>query len=142
MTTKAWPWPGDSPTDAARRIALSYRSLLLLAAADHPELLKEAENLDGVWAGLGANWVTPSQLPLSEDDWLTAREIDDRLNVGAKQVYDWGRRGHVEVEMICGERRYRVGDVIDYTAKRRKERGKHWGDAPELLSRARSARVR
>jgi hypothetical protein len=127
-----WPWPGDSPTDAARRIALAYRHKLLEAAEGKPELAAEVESLDGFWLNLGASWIEPSpDWPMNLDDhWLPAPRLAKEMNVKPKQIRDWGRRGRIKVEMICGERRYNVGDAIEYISRRRKKRQELWGDTP------------
>jgi len=120
---KKWLWPGDTAADAAKRIALSYRGLALSAhAGDVDDIGQAVTDLDNFWAQLGASWVQPSQAPVREDDWLTAIEIAELLGIKNRAVYDMGRRGHVEVDVICGERRYRVGDAIDYLARSRRAR--------------------
>lgn len=118
-----WPWPGDGPADRAKRVALSYRHLLVqIVGGDvfDPSLALEA--LDGRWAELGAGWVKPTDSPLRLDDWLTAQEMADLFHISAKQVYMWGYRSHIEVIESNGEKRYRVGDVVDYERQRRGRR--------------------
>jgi hypothetical protein len=117
-----WPWPGDSPLDAAQRIALSYRQVL----EQSPELQTQLGSLDAFWLNLGASWVSPTQATLHEDDWLPAPRLAELLGVNIRQIYDWGRRGHIETEMVCGRRHYRAIDALNYQAKLNQKRQRAW----------------
>lgn len=116
---KEWPWP-DTPEDAAKRVAQSYRHLaarIISGATDDPRAT--LEGLDERWVELGAGWVRPTDVPLPLDDWLTSKEIAELFYVTAKRVYMWGRRGHVEFTTGGdGQKRYRVQDVVDLQASR------------------------
>jgi hypothetical protein len=115
---KHWPWPGDNLTDAARRVAWAYRAVLKEVTSDDPGLV---EALDKHWQSLGANWIAPSSIPRREDDWLTADEMAELFNVTAKSVYDLGRRGRIPSQILCGERKYNVGDMMEYEYQRRRK---------------------
>lgn len=120
---QSWPWPGDGPADRAKRVALSYRHLLTqVIAGDAYDPAVALECLDERWAELGAGWVKPTDSPLRLDDWVTAQEMADLFHINPKQVYMWGYRGHIEVIESNGEKRYRVGDVVDYERQRRRRR--------------------
>jgi hypothetical protein len=117
-----WPWPGDSPLEAVQRIALSYRQVL-----EHkPELQEQLDSLDKFWMNLGASWVCPTRATLHADDWLPAPRVAELLGVGIRHVYDWGRRGHIETELICGRRHYRAADAQNYMTARTQARQRAW----------------
>lgn len=119
-----WPWVGDSDADAARRIALSYRDVL--EKSDDAVLRDRLDTLDSFWLNLGASWVKPTQASLHDDDWLPAPRLAELLCVRVRQIYDWGRRGHIETDMICGVKHYRAGDAIAYMKRRHNAHGAAW----------------
>jgi hypothetical protein len=108
MTQPQWPWPGDSPEDRAKRIALAYRRQL--AAVDP----LAAVALDDHWACVGAGWVKPATAPLDLDEWLTPGEMADKLHIDPRRMRDWARRNKIRVLDVRGVRKYCVGDVIEY----------------------------
>ena len=112
MSARRWPWPADGPVDAAQRIALAYRHRLQQVDAEG------AESLDNFWADLGATWVLDTKAPEREDDWLTAPEAAELFGINRQRLYNWAGRGHVEHEVICGVRRYRVGSIRSYLTHR------------------------
>lgn len=116
MTQTDWPWPGDSPEDKAKRVALAYRQRL---EACNP--LAAAE-LDTYWQAHGAGWVTPAHTPLDLDEWLTPSEMADRLHIDPRRMRDWARRGQIRVMDINARRMYCVGDVIEHMRQTRLRR--------------------
>jgi len=118
-----WPWPGDNAVERAKRVALSYRHLLVqVAGGDVFDPSVALQAIDERWAELGAGWILPTDSPLRLDDWLTDKEMAELFHLTPKQVYNWGYRGHIAVEIFGGERKYRVGDVVDYERHRRLRR--------------------
>lgn len=113
MTT--WPWPRDSREDRARRVALSYRNL----CADNNI---DTSQLDQHWDNLGQTWVTPKELP-DLDAWIPEAEAAQLFSQPAKTIYDWGRRHHIRVLHTPEGRRVNIGDIIDYSKRRRKRTG-------------------
>ena len=126
MSTTPWPWPLDSTTDRARRVALSYRRLMELALAGQIDDPATAfDNLDSKWLELGQHWIKPNEQPLNLDDWLTPGEMAALLCIDARALRDWARRGHLRIiHTSTGQRRYNVGDVVSYAQNRRQRRAK------------------
>lgn len=116
----AWPWPGDSREDRAKRIALSYRRALEAVAREYPRAAEKLSDLDDHWCEVGQGWLRPTNAPLRLEDWLTAIEIADLFNQAPKTIYDWGRRGRIRtITNNAGDRLYCVGDVVEYARNRR-----------------------
>lgn len=115
-----WPWPNDTREDRAKRIALSYRALIVnLFGGEHPEL----QALDERWVKHGAGWVRPSLQPLRLDDWLTAGEMADLFSNDPRVYRDWARRGWIRVMVDGNKRRYCVADVVEYSKSRHRRKG-------------------
>ncbi|MFD6069395.1 MerR family transcriptional regulator [Amycolatopsis lurida] len=110
-----WPWPGDTPLDRARRIARTYREALMIAAPD------TCVDLDARCRDLGQTWVVPKPLSFGPDDLLDAKEVADMCNVQPSTIRQWRRRGLATQDTPDGLR-YRVADVLDYHAGRRRRR--------------------
>lgn len=115
MTTDLWPWPADTLTDRARRIARSYRDALFTA---DPQRCRQ---LDEQATHLGQGWVVPRILTVQPDDLLTRWQAADYAGVKAKTITEWRRRG-LKVTATPDGDRYRVADLIDYQAERRRNR--------------------
>ena len=64
----SWPWPADSPLDRARRVARSYRELLLAQLPD------ACRALDEEMIRRGQGWVLPQVDPYDPSELLTADE--------------------------------------------------------------------
>lgn len=107
--TSRWPFPADTATQRARRIALSYRAHLHSVA---PELCAE---LDAAAAEFGETWLVPT--PRFEvSDFLSAREVADYLCVTVGAVRKARERGSLK-GWRCGARldwQYLFRDVLDY----------------------------
>jgi hypothetical protein len=103
----AWPWPADTPTDRAQRVALAYREALQkldpMAAA----------KLDGRFTELGQRWVVPRPNPYEPNDLLTAEQAADLCNVKPRTLDTWRSRG-LQVTTTPDGIRYRVADIYRY----------------------------
>lgn len=110
-----WPWPADTPTERARRVARSYRDALQRHA---PE---ECEQLDERTRKLGQGWIIPAILTVDPDDLLTRFQAGDYCGVRAKTISEWRQRGLKVTPTPDGDR-YRVGDLIEYQAELRRKR--------------------
>lgn len=117
MAADAWPWPGDSPLDRARRVARSYREALRRIA---PE---ECERLDHHARDLGQAWVVPQMFPYQPDDQLDAHEVAEMCNVQVNTVRVWRTRGLPCVKTPDGQR-FRVADVLTYQQNLRRRRAR------------------
>lgn len=119
-----WPWPGDSREDRAKRVALSYRSLIFdISQARIKDPAGALRRLDAQWAQLGIHWTTPNPYPLEPDDWLSAPDLAHAIDRTRKDIYNWARLGHIEQR--CGPDgapEYSVASVIAYLQKRRARR--------------------
>lgn len=113
-----WPWPGDTITDQARRVALSYRQALHEAAPEACAVL------DRKMLGWGMVWVAPRMTTVNEDEWVTLVVAADHTGLTPAAIYKWlsrddrvvGRKGS------DGRIRVRIGDVLAANAELRRER--------------------
>lgn len=116
MTTRdLWPWPADTPTDRARRIAQSYRNAL------HKIDPVSCEQLDAQARVVGQGWIVPQILTVQGNDLLTRWEAADYCGVKAKTISEWRQRGLKVTSTPDGDR-YRVDDLIAYRAQIRQRR--------------------
>lgn len=108
--TDPWPWPGDTALDRARRIANSLIVLL-------PEEERE------VWAArahaIGETWLGATLLRWTADDIVTTAQAAELVHMRPSTVRKWHSDGHLRA---VGRGRYRVGDVLDCSAERRRAR--------------------
>jgi hypothetical protein len=118
MTTN-WTWPPNctSPEDRARAVATSYRHAL--ERLDTDDARAALAELDQHWTGAGAGWIVPTQVPLREDDWLTAREIADLFHRTVQWPHWLAKQGHIEVRYTNGKPRFRVGDLLAHERRKR-----------------------
>lgn len=125
---KIWRWPGDTPEDKAKRVALSYRRIAELA---DPQAVAK---LDRHWQDEGVFWTVPSSRPLDHDAWLTATDIVVHLqhlvSLTEHQVRQMAYRkrkggdGILEELGADGRPRYNVGDLLAYLTRQRTRRQK------------------
>jgi hypothetical protein len=104
-----WPWPGDTPTERARRIANSL--LALLPADERPVWVARAHEL-------GESWLGEHLLRWTSDDVVSPAEAASLVHVKTADLRRWVSMG---VLRRTGKG-YRVGDVIDATAEVRRRR--------------------
>ena len=103
MTDK-WPWPGDTPTERARRIANSL--LMLLPADERPVWTARAHAIGETWLGETlVRWTADDVVPPGEAARLVHRTTAD--------LRKWVQTGLLK---RIG-RGYRVGDVLDASAQ-------------------------
>lgn len=108
--TDRWPWPGDTALDRARRVA---NSLLAQLAEDERE----------VWAArahaIGETWLGATLLRWTADDIVTTAQAGELVHRDASTIRKWHSDGHLRA---VARGRYRVGDVLDCSAERRRAR--------------------
>jgi hypothetical protein len=111
--TEKWPWPGDTPTERARRIANSL--LMLLPAEERP-----------VWAArahaIGETWLGETLVRWTADDVVIPAEAARLVHKTTADLRKWVQMGLLARK---GDG-YRVGDVLDASAeaqRRRRTRG-------------------
>lgn len=109
--TASWPWPGDTALDRARRIANSL--LQLLPESDRERHVATARQL-------GETWLGGDLLRWTVDDVVSTADAAGIVHVQASTIRKW----HSEPGGLrnCGRGRYRVGDVLEYAAVKRRRR--------------------
>jgi excisionase family DNA binding protein len=109
-----WPYPGDSPTARARRVAHAYRARLQSIAPD------QSDALDHLFTSMGEIWVAPRVITVQVDEWLTPEQAADLGGVGVATLRAWRSRGRLTgVRTPGGEWRYRAGDILALITKPR-----------------------
>ncbi|MDP9144592.1 MAG: helix-turn-helix domain-containing protein [Actinomycetota bacterium] len=109
--TGTWPWPGDTATERARRIA---NSLLALVQDD-----RERSAWIGRAHAVGETWLGGDLLRWGTDDVISTEEAARLLHVGPSCIRKWHSDGHLP---NVSRGRYRVGDVLDAAAEMRRRR--------------------
>lgn len=108
--TARWPEPADLPVDRARRIA---NTLLAHLPDDLQADMIRAARL------VGETWLGASLLRFTVDDVVTTGQAAEVIHVGAATIRKWHSLGYLDNQ---GTGRYRLGDVLDCAAARRRER--------------------
>lgn len=106
-----WPWPGDTPCERARRIANAL--LLQLAPEAQREAIRQAR-------AVGETWLGPELLRWTDDDVITTAEAAELLHVREHTIRQWHSRDGLPNAGQPG--RYQVRTLLDFTARRRRER--------------------
>lgn len=121
---KDWPWPGDSPEDKAKRIALSYRQLTFdITQGRIADPAGELHRLDEHWAEHGHYWPRPGVIPVSDDEWMTAADLAHHLNKAPTDIYRWAARGKILQRVSAdGHPEYSVSSTREYLHQRRQKR--------------------
>jgi hypothetical protein len=116
----AWPWPGDTPLDQARRVAQSYRAEL------HDVDPDRCAELDERFAAYGQRWVAPTVAHIELDDEVTIDEAADLVGLSAYAVYKWVSRDDKLRARQGADGRLRVvaRDVLAVHAQHRKRRAR------------------
>lgn len=107
--------PTDTPLDKSRTVARSYREALRMHL---PEL---CARIDEHMVKLGQPWIVPQVAQYEFDDLLNARQAADYCGCEPNTLQVWKSRGLKVTETSDG-RRYRVGDLLEYQAGRRRKR--------------------
>jgi hypothetical protein len=102
-----WPFPGDTPTDRARRIA---NTLLALLPDD------ERARMTARAHALGETWLGTDLLRFTTDDLLPPRDAAAIVHATPDKLRSWVRMGVLARVGRC----YRVGDVLDAAAEVRR----------------------
>jgi len=105
----------DTPLDRSRTVARSYREAL---HRNCPEL---CARLDEHMLSLDQAWILPQVAQYEFDDLLTARQAADYCGCEPNTLQVWKGRGLKVIETPDG-RRYRVADLLEYQASRRRRR--------------------
>lgn len=100
----AWPWPQDTALARARRVAQSYRAVLL---DTDPTACRQ---LDEQMRAMGQRWVAPRTVTYGADDWLSAELVAEFAGVRLNTVYEWRARGLASIKTNEGIR-FRFADV-------------------------------
>ena len=114
--TRRWPWVADTPLDIARRLLASYRHALQDEAPEKCRLLDEQA------AEFGQGWVVPQTERVDVDDLVSAAAAAELIGVTVTVIYTWASRGLLVRRDTAEGTRYRVGDVLDAHAARRRAR--------------------
>ena len=119
-----WPWPGDSREDKAKRVASSYRQLVLdIAQARTTDPAGDMNRLDMKWIDLGIYWHLPDRKPLDTDEWMTANDAAILASCTPRNIRDWHYRSHITSHTAAdGTPLYNAGEIIQYMASQRQRR--------------------
>lgn len=104
-----WPWPADSSTERARRIANSL--LALLPAEERPVWTARAH-------ALGETWLGETLLRWTAEDIVRPGEAAQLVHRSTADLRWWV---HIGVLERVGKG-YRVGNVLDASAEMRRRR--------------------
>lgn len=100
MTTR-WPYPGDSPVDRSRQVAIQYRAALERVDPVACHAIDQA----ATWAG--ESWVAPGYAIEIEDDQVTVVRAAELVGMSVRWVYKWAEEHRVAVDPV----RVRLADV-------------------------------
>lgn len=122
-------FPGDSREDIAKRVALSAIGLLDAVACgelDKPALTAALGMFHAAWAAEGVKWTMADERPLDLDEWLTASEMADLVEVEPATIRQWRHRGHITSRdgAATRGRLYNVGEVLAYQRRQREARAR------------------
>lgn len=118
MTKGRWPFPGDAPTAAARKVALAYREAL---AALAPETVEE---MDKRFRGWGQQWVNPTLRQYEPDDMIPAVEAANLLGISTGTMSQLRIRQRIKGELDGKRFLYKVSDVYALSAGLRRRRSR------------------
>jgi hypothetical protein len=89
MTAVAWPHPGDTALQRARRIALAYRQHLRVANRTLADALDEAA------VAYGETWVAEEVVTVGPDEKVSTAAAAALAGVTAETVRQWRKRGYM-----------------------------------------------
>ena len=117
MTT--WPYPGDSPTTRAKRVALAYREQLRQAAPGRCELL------DHSMRDYGQHWVITRPVTVEPDAWVDAKHAAEIAAMSLSTLRGLRLAGRITGRCRSARRwEYRVADVMALSTMPRRRGGK------------------
>lgn len=93
----SWPYPGDTPLQRSRRLAIAYRQHLNTTNPDLCAALDEAAR------SYGEDWVCGSLLTTPDDELLTTAQAAEHAGVDIETVRQWRKRGYISLH---GQRLY------------------------------------
>jgi hypothetical protein len=107
-----WPWPEDTATERARRIANSL--LALLPADERPAWVARAHSL-------GETWLGETLVVHADDEAITGPEAAAMLSVSEDTIRQWAARSLLPRFGWRGRRRtYLVADLFSAAAASRR----------------------
>ncbi|MFI6228613.1 hypothetical protein ACIBCR_15030 [Micromonospora echinospora] len=104
-TRQQWPFPGDSPTIRARKIAQMYRARL---RALDPTACDEA---DATASQFGETWVIPKVVTANDDDFLGPSDAADFLCTSTANIRRLRLAGRLNGHETPQGWLYRVGEL-------------------------------
>jgi hypothetical protein len=124
----AWPHPGDTKLDRARRCAHTYRAELLKVAPDR------AAAVDARLTELGEPWVAPQRADVDLDAWVSLDQAAELTGGTRDMIYKWATRDE-RIHAIKDDRGrllVQVRQVLDAQAELRIQRAERHAGATEL----------
>jgi hypothetical protein len=122
--TGRWPWPGDTPLDRARRVALSFRNALYEINPD------AAMAIDDQVTEWGELWVVPVVETIDLQELVTIDVAAQHVGLTAKAVYEWVYKDWIEAHKGRDKRlRVRLGEAIELNRNLRVKRANRRRDA-------------
>lgn len=115
----SWPYPGDSPLVRARKVAQSYRAHLHAANPD------VCAAVDDMVKAFGETWAVPRIVIHDRGALLTAAEAADYSCLSPAALRQLRRRGRLTGHQLDGCWYYRVTDLDNLAAKRRRGQVDH-----------------
>lgn len=112
----AWPWPGDTQTDVARRVVGIYRAALQVADQ------RRCDELDGRLMQLGQDWVVPEQCELNLDDEVSVAAAARYVGRAPWTIYDWIEKGWLTPRRRNRRIFIRLSDLFDAQRELRERR--------------------
>lgn len=117
-TKLAWPWPGDTELQRARRLANTLLYDLHKVAPEQAEArLAEVHAMGQTWLG----WSTITH---ELDEWVDPGTAAQVGQVAVATIRQWRKRGKLTGVEEDNGWRYRVGDVLAAAAAARLRRAK------------------
>ncbi len=83
-----WPWPVDTPTDRARKIANMYRAQLRALNRSACDIL------DDTCRDFGETWMLDKEDLVKPDDELTTTQAAELVNATPKRIREWACLDH------------------------------------------------
>ncbi len=110
-----WPFPGDSPTDRSRQVAIQYRTALERVDPAACQAIDQA----ALW--VGEVWVLPGYAVETEDDLVTVARAAELVGMSRRWVYLRVTRAAVDPVRV------RLADARAAVAYERGRRALHAG---------------